>query len=139
MSVYKVRGVGGELEVFEDKVVITPKGVMGGLGGILSIPFVSITGIDHKKAGFVLPGHIMFQGGGVLATHQNSFSYKKDANAVIQEIKEYIERRIKKISVVDHPSSSLADELTKLSNLRKQGILSEEEFKKAKQGLIGDH
>ena len=67
MSIYKVRGVGGELEVFEDKVVITPKGVMGGLGGILSIPFGSITGIDHKKAGFVLPGHIMFQGGGVLA------------------------------------------------------------------------
>ena len=45
MSVYKVRGVGGELEVFEDKVVITPKGVMGGIGGTLSIPFVSITGI----------------------------------------------------------------------------------------------
>ena len=138
MSVYKVRGVGGELEVFEDKVVITPKGVMGGLGGILSIPFVSITGIEHKKAGFVLPGHIMFQGGGVLATHHNSFSYKKDANAVIQEIKEYIERRIKKISG-GPSSSSLADELTKLSNLRKQGILSEEEFKKAKQGLISDH
>ena len=136
MSIYKVRGVGGELEVFEDKVVITPKGVMGGLGGIRSIPFGSITGIDHKKAGFVLPGHIMFQGGGVLATHQNSFSYKKDANAVIQEIKEYIERRTKEIS--SRPSSvSLADELTKLSNLRKQGILSEEEFKKAKEGLIG--
>ena len=72
----------------------------------------------------------------MFATHQNSFTYRKDANAVIQEIKEYIERRTKEIS--DRPSSSsLADELTKLSNLRKQGILSEEEFKKAKQGLVG--
>ena len=123
MSVYKVRGIGGELEVFEDKVVITPKGVMGGIGGTLSIPFVSIT------------GHIMFQGGGVFASHQNSFTYRKDANAAIQEIKEYIERRTKEIS--DRPSSSsLADELTKLSNLRKQGILSEEEFKKAKQPTL---
>ena len=29
MSVYKVRGVGGELEVFEDKVTIAPKGALG--------------------------------------------------------------------------------------------------------------
>ena len=34
-------------------------------------------------------------------------------------------------------SSNMTEELTKLANLRKQGILSEEEFGKAKQRLIG--
>ncbi len=29
MSVYKLKGVGGELEVFDDKLTIAPKGVLG--------------------------------------------------------------------------------------------------------------
>ena len=64
MSVYKVRGVGGELEVFEDKVTLAPKGALGfltkGLKGTKSIPFESITGIQHKKAGIATNGYIQF-------------------------------------------------------------------------------
>ena len=114
MSVYKVRGVGGELEVFEDKVTLAPKGALGfltkGLKGTKSIPFESITGIQHKKAGIATNGYIQFsmpggnesRGGLFAATSdENSFMYKRGDNAVIQEIKEYIERRTKEMRA-DH-------------------------------------
>ena len=63
--------------------------------------------------------------------------YKRGDNAVIQEIKEYIERRTKEMRGRPSSSNNMAEELTKLADLRKQGILSEEEFGKAKQRLIG--
>ena len=150
MSVYKVRGVGGELEVFEDKVTLAPKGAFGfltkGLKGTKSIPFESITGIQHKKAGIATNGYIQFsmpggnesRGGLIAATSdENSFMYRRGDNAVIQEIKEYIERRTKEMRGRPSSSNNMAEELTKLADLRKQGILSEEEFGKAKQRLIG--
>ncbi len=150
MSVYKVRGFGGELEVFEDKVTIAPKGMLGfltkGLKGTKSIPFESITGIQHKKAGLGTNGYIQFSipggnenKGGVLSatSDENSFVYRRGDNATIEEIKEYIERRTKEMRGRSSSSSNMAEELTKLADLRKQGILSEEEFSKAKQRLIG--
>jgi len=52
MIVCKILGVDTDLEVFEDKLTITPKGVLGflnkGLKGIKTIPFTSITAVQHK-------------------------------------------------------------------------------------------
>ena len=59
-SVYNMKGVQDLLEVFEDKVTITPKGILGfmnkGLKGTKSIPFTSITAIQFKEAGAVFSG-----------------------------------------------------------------------------------
>lgn len=45
-SIHTMKGVGELLEVFDDKVTITPKGVLGfmakGLKGTKTIPFSSI-------------------------------------------------------------------------------------------------
>ncbi len=53
-AIHTMRGVQDLLEVFEDKVTITPKGVLGflnkGLKGTKEIPFHSIVAIQIKEA-----------------------------------------------------------------------------------------
>jgi hypothetical protein len=151
-NVFKVKGVAGELEVFEDKLTITPKGVLGflnkGLKGTKTIPFHSITAIQHKKAGFT-SGYLQFtmpggneSRGGVLsaASDENTFMYsQKSDNALIEQIKEFIEGRVNALRAGQGPrsSGSVADELSKLADLHRQGILSVDEFAQAKKRLIG--
>ncbi|MEW5871452.1 MAG: tetratricopeptide repeat protein [Chloroflexota bacterium] len=61
--IYTMRGVQDLLEVYEDKVAITPKGVLGflnkGLKGTKMIPFISITAIQFKKPGMT-NGYLQF-------------------------------------------------------------------------------
>lgn len=146
-AVFKMKGVGDELEVFEDKLTITPKGVFGlmakGLKGTKTIPFSSITAIQFKKSG-VLSGYIQFtlhggkeSTGGALAaaTDENSFMFAGQ-NELAEEIKNYIEERIKKPSA-SVQASSQADEIEKLFSLKEKGVISEEDFLKAKQKILG--
>jgi hypothetical protein len=124
------------LEVFEDKVAITPKG-MGvlttGFIGTREIYYTSIVGIQFKEAGS-LPGHmeLMLKG-------NNHFIFQalsKKNNAQAREIKNYIEAALRTVSTPQAPDS-LSDELHKLAELRQQGLLLEAEFLAAKQKLIG--
>lgn len=150
---YKVTGVGGEMEVFEDKVELTPKGLLGvlnkGLKGTKTIPFVSITAVQHKKAGlmsgylqFTLPGGSESRGGiHAAARDENTFMYAKaSSNALVAEIKEYIERRCREIRNGAGERSTegpgLVDQLAKLGDLRRSGVLSEVEFERAKHRLL---
>lgn len=84
-TVYTMKGNGDFLEVYEDKVTITPKGVLGflgkGLQGAKTIPFFSITGIRFKETGLVA-GYLHFtvhdvSDKGVLdiASHENTFMF----------------------------------------------------------------
>lgn len=146
-------GVTDELEVFEDKLTITVKGVLGflnkGLKGTKTIPFASIAAIQHKKAGFTsgylqftLPGGNESTRGLFAATKdENTFMYANlSDNKLIEEIKAYIERRTQEPKTpvsTARLTESTADELLKLTKLREQGILSEEEFVQAKRRLLG--
>ncbi len=65
-----------------------------------------------------------------------------DKNDLVEEVKAYVERRIRELRDEDRggpgtrSAGSTADELTKLAKLRDQGVLTEEEFAKAKQRLL---
>ena len=151
--VYEMKGVAVILMVYEDKVTITPKGVLGfmtkGLAGTKTIPFGSITGIQFKEAGAVFSGYIQFtipggneSKGGVFsaASDENTFMFaEKKNNELAEKIKKYIESAVLKLRTPQHQTSapSLSDELQKLARLREQGILSDEEFQSAKKKLIG--
>lgn len=152
-AIYTMKGVSELLEVFENKLTITPKGVLGlmskGLKGTKTIPFASISGIQFKEAGSVFSGYIQFtipggneSGGGVFAAaiDENTFMFaEKKNNQLATQIKEYIESAVLNLRT-PHASASttnISDELQKLAKLRDQGILTEEEFQAAKKRLIG--
>ena len=53
---------------------------------------------------------------------ENSFMYRRGDNAMIEEIKEYIERRTKEMRGRSSSSSNMAEELTKLADLGNKGF-----------------
>lgn len=152
-AIYTMKGVQDLLEVFDDRVTITPKGVLGflnkGIQGTKEIPFQSIVAVQFKEAGAVFSGYIQFtipggneNRGGVFnaAKDENTFMFaEKKNNALAIEIKTYIDSAVRKLRTphADLPTINLSDELQKLAVLKEQGILSDEEFQVAKKKLIG--
>lgn len=147
---HTIQGLQDQLEVFDTKVTITPKGVLGflnkGIKGTKEIPFTSITAMQLKKAGltsgyiqFTVPGGNESRGGVFSATKdENTFMFVQKHNDVMAEVKDYIERRRAELQA-PHPTTtttSLSDEFQKLAQLHAQGVLSADEFQAAKNQLI---
>ncbi|MDR1316034.1 MAG: DUF4429 domain-containing protein [Spirochaetales bacterium] len=149
--VFKMKGTSDELEVFEDKLTITPKGVLGlmtkGLQGTKTIPFSSITAIQFKKSGLV-SGYIQFTlhggkestgGAFAAATDENSFMFSGQ-NEMAEKVRDYIEERVQAIKALPAAGSdavSKADEIRKYKALADDGIISMEEFEQKKKQLLG--
>jgi hypothetical protein len=147
---HTIQGLQDQLEVFDTKVTITPKGVLGflnkGIKGTKEIPFTSITAMQLKKAGltsgyiqFTVPGGNESRGGVFSATKdENTFMFVQKHNDVMAEVKDYIERRRAELQA-PHPTTTttnLSDEFQKLAQLHAQGVLSADEFQAAKNQLI---
>ena len=145
----QLKGFQDILDVYTDKVCITPPSgffSMGakGLQGTKTIPFRSITAIQLKRAGF-LSGYLQFSilggnesRGGLMAAvkDENTFVFTKKLNGEVEKIKIYIEERIKTLSVTQAAPTSVVDELSKLSNLKTNGAISEDEFAEMKNQII---
>jgi hypothetical protein len=146
----KILGVSEDLEIFEDKLVITPRGVMGfltkGLKGSKEIPYASITAVQFKEAGLVFSGYIQFtlpggnesKGGIFAATRdENTVMFVNTVNEEMKKAKLFIQERIGQASKINQTSNvSIADEITKLKRLKDDGAISEEEFNNMKTSLI---
>lgn len=152
-AIYTMKGVQDLLEVFEDRVTITPKGILGflnkGIKGTKEIPFQSIVAVQFKEAGALFSGYIQFtipggneSSGGILAAtkDENTFMFAtKENNALAIKIKKFIDSAVRKLRMpqANSPTTNLSDEIQKLAGLKEQGILSDEEFQAAKKRLIG--
>ncbi len=147
MAVYTMRGVSDELVVYNDRLTITPKGLMGlmnkGLKGTKTIPFQSITAIQFKRAGLT-SGYIQFTLAGgteskrgifAAASDENTFMFSRN-NELVEKIKAHIESRLQVRNPSPEQTSSSINDLVKLGELREKGLLTEDEFLLAKQKLI---
>ena len=84
--------------------------------------------------GLVIPimAYVLYLGGMAI---MNGFK-SKEAN---REEKEGVENETSEIRETDSEQSiNLSDELTKLNDLKEQGIISQEEFEKAKNKLLNN-
>lgn len=148
-SRFQLVGHGCELEVFDDRLTLKPRGLLGvinrGLKGQKTIPFASITALQHKAVGLTT-GYLQFSlkggnesTGGVMAAQsdENTFVYaKRRDNDRVLEIKAFIEKRLL-ASAQPVASASVADELIRLGDLHSKGVLSEAEFQAAKRRILG--
>ena len=77
------------------------------------------------------------------ASDENTFAFAPGQNGNVRRVKAYVERRIAELRREDAgavPASAAPDvavQLEKLAQLRAQGLLSEEEFARAKARLLG--
>jgi len=79
--------------------------------------------------GLVIPimGYVLYLGGMAI---MNGFNAKEAKRAE----KEEVEQETK--TTISNDNSSLGDELAKLNSLRESGVLTQEEFEKAKSKLL---
>lgn len=157
-AVYELSEAIGFLSVYDDRLEIEPKGFGGfatkGLQGRKAVPFSSITSVQLKEAGFTtgylqfgVKGGIEGVGGAVEAIYdENTFLFgglfdgkNGEKNKIANEVANFIREKISTKSEPATPSSpSLADELSKLKNLKDDGVLTESEFESAKARLFRD-
>ncbi len=148
---YLLNSVNDVLEVFDDRVIITPKKTTAafltkGLSGSKTIFYSSITAIQFRKANpingyiqFTIQGGIESTGGAFAAiTDENTCFFVERHNDLALKIKNYIESKIRESKMPQKAISalSLPEEIQKLSALNQQGLLSDDEFKTAKKRLI---
>lgn len=146
---------GGTVELLENVLVIRRKGVASfltqGLKGEKRIPYTSITSVQFKEAGFTT-GYIQFGiSGGIesrrgvwdATTDENTVLFTKEAAEQFRKLRDIVEDRIAAArqghSASNAPpmSASIAEELTRLADLRDRGVLSDEEFAAQKSRLLG--
>ena len=149
-ALYMLDGVNDILEVFAEKVTITPKRnassiLIRGMKGSKTIPFPSITAIQFREAN-PINGYIQFSilgglesKGGVIAAigDENSCFFTDKNNALARQIKDYIETQIFAAKTPGQAApANLSDELHKLAKLNADGVLTDDEFQSAKKRLI---
>jgi tetratricopeptide (TPR) repeat protein len=142
------------------QICLTEKGVLigreGGLGtkilvgytkGEKFLPYRNITSVQFKEPGmtwgyiqFTVPGGIENRGGAFDAgSDENTVTFRADKLEIFRKIRDIVEERqglgtapIPQIP----PKSSIADELTKLAALKRDGAITEEEFEQLKKDLL---
>lgn len=145
----ELKGVNGQLQLYEDKVIICRKGVLAKLTqgftkGNKTIYLRQISGIDFRLGGNFVNGYIQFvmAGGnektkGIFEATQdeNTIMFRKQDNDIAVQIKSKIEELQQKET---NPSArmSAADEIRKYKALLDDGIINEDEFGKKKKELL---
>lgn len=150
---FELKGVGGQLTVYHDKVVIERKGAIGflskGFSGAKTIPMSSIQSVQFKRGTGFTNGYIQFGilggrecRGGLFAAadDENTVMLSYKYNEVAQEIKDYIENQIldrAKPHETVVQQTSPADELKKFKELLDMGVISQAEFDAKKKQILG--
>jgi hypothetical protein len=142
-------GMNGQIEVYEDRVIIKRKGfsafISQGLKGDKNIPMSSINSVQFKEANWLTNGYLQLgltggseaKGGIVEAVNdENTVLFRKKSMIFFNTVRMDIEKRMGKV-IVAQSQGSFADELSKLADLLDRGILTEEEFAGKKKELLG--
>jgi hypothetical protein len=140
------KGRSQTVRVENDALVIKYAAWAHGFKGEKRIPFSSIASVQFREPGFMTIGYIQLgivgaleAGGGLMnAMHdENTVAFEKRDLEAFKRLRDMVERRsadARKPAIA--PSSSTADEIAKLAELRAAGVLTEEEFQTLKGKLI---
>jgi Short C-terminal domain/Domain of unknown function (DUF4429) len=155
----EARGRNGQLQLFPNKVRIIRKGAwalaLQGVKGDKDIYIDQISSIQFKNPG-VTVGYIQFSFLGGQETKSGIRDAMKDENTVaflpkqrpaFEAIKQAVEQKMREIrsgrmqqpvqQVVQQPAPvDIPEQIEKLSKLKEQGILTEDEFQSKKQELL---
>ncbi|HYF83339.1 MAG TPA: DUF4429 domain-containing protein [Clostridia bacterium] len=152
-ALMELKGINGQLELYEDKIVMKRKGALskltqGFFKGDKSIYLSQISEIQVKPGTWATNGYIQFTLSGGNENTKGIFDATKDENAVIfskkdndlvSRIKDKIEELKTSLNKTGTVINSLspADEIKKYKELLDDGIITEEEFNKKKKDLLG--
>lgn len=134
-----LKGSTKSILVAEDAVTISYKAMYHGFVGDKRIPFSSITAIQYKEAGGWLAGYIQFtiagsiEWRGAVSQDENAVQFDKKEADDFRALRDFIQPLI---GTSSRSTLSMADELTKLSKLRDDGVLTDDEFQAQKAKVL---
>lgn len=135
-----LKGQTKSVVVESDALTIQPKALYHGFVGEKRIPYQSITAVQFKEAGSWLAGFVQFsiKGGfewqGQVNQDENALQFDKAQNEDFRALRDFVQNRMASAPAL--PAGGIADELIKLSALRDQGVLTEQEFLDQKLKLL---
>jgi len=146
----ELKGVNGQIQLYEDRIIITRKGLMSKLAlglfkGEKTIYLNDITGIEFRLGSNLLNGYIQFTvpGGiesvrGVVdgSSDENTVMFYKKENDTAIQLKETIEKLKSKSKNQSNTTFSIADEIKKFKELLDEGVITKEEYLSMKKQLI---
>ncbi|MEV6567520.1 DUF4429 domain-containing protein [Streptomyces kronopolitis] len=152
----EAKGHGGQVQFDGQYVTITRKGFLARATvgkGEKRLHISQITAVQWKPAGAFVNGFIQFTvPGGTerrsafgsqtssAAHDENSIVFTKQQQAEFEQLRTALDQSIAAQHaprIPTAPSTSVADELTKLAALRDQGVLSPTEFEQQKSRMLG--
>lgn len=141
------------LRVYDDYCEIAGKaGTLNRHKGTKKLYYSDLTSVQFKMPGAFFAGYIQFEYPGSDTTNKSPYESenavvfnKKDNVALMQEIYNYIEKRIAEekeakrapAATVVQQAASPAEELKKMKELLDMGIVTQEEFDAKKKQLLG--
>lgn len=141
------------------QICLTDKGVIIGREGLVNkilvgytkgekfLPYRNIAGVQFKEPGltwgyiqFTVPGGIESRGGALDAgSDENTVTFRASKLEIFRKIRDIVEER-QGLGTVTTPQapikSSIADELTKLAALKRDGAITDEEYEQLKKDLL---
>ncbi len=144
-------GQGGQLAFDGQYVTITRNGFLARAThgrGDKKIPTAAISAVQWKPAGLT-NGFIQLSIGGAdrqaakghrtmnAAKDENSVVFTKKQQPAFETLRAALEQAIAGQHTPAAPAASVADELGKLAELHRQGVLSDQEFAAEKRRLLG--
>lgn len=142
---FEAHGITGSLLCWPDRLVIRKKGWPYGTKSEKTIPMRSIGAVQYKAPGLtsgflqIAYGGAQESKGGVFnaASDENTVMFVKKTAPAFLQIRDFVQQQTSQPQAATGQSSaSLADELTKLAQLRDQGVLTAEEFDAQKARLL---
>lgn len=159
----KLKGMNGVLTADDEKISISRKTLTGfimqGIKGDRVIYYKDMTSIEFKKPTKLANGYIQFivnpelavnQKVGIIGTSTKALqdpnsvalrAFKKSTANECENFYKYVKENLDKVQATSHKennSKSVADELIKLNELKKEGILTQEEFDSQKEKLLSE-
>jgi hypothetical protein len=145
-------GANGQLILTNSGVLIGHEGlwnksIAGFTKGEKLILYKNITGVQFKEPGmtwgyvqFTISGGIENRGGAFQAgADENTVTFNKDKLEIFRKIRDVVEEKINTPAVTIAPvqsKTSIADELQKLAELKREGLITDEEYSQLKSQLI---
>lgn len=144
-------GINGQLEIFNNKVIITRKGFNNFSlkhTGDKTIPISSIHSVELSEGGVFSNGYLQLGIAGSLEGRHGNWDAVNNENTIMinksmignaKEIKKLLEDLIfnpEKYNKVQE-NFSVADELKKYKELLDMNVITQEEFNKKKKELLG--
>lgn len=143
------KGSNGILYLIGDRIRISRKGLgsflLQGLKGDKDININDISAVQLKKSGVLVKGYIQFTFNGSAETKKGIFDATKDENSILftntkdfEKIRDEIQKRMTQLKSHSSPTyqPSIPEQIKQISELKEQGIISEEEFEKKKKELL---